>query len=99
MSITPFRVDVDDATLTDLRARLTNTRFAAATGSGWTSGADPQYLKDLASHWLKDFDWRAREARLNEFPQFLADVNGSEIHFVHIRAPRREGEPDRKSVV
>ncbi|ADD41391.1 epoxide hydrolase family protein [Stackebrandtia nassauensis] len=94
MSTEPFRIDVAETTLSDLRSRVANSRFTFATAPGWTKGADPAYLRDLTAYWAKDFDWRAAEARLNDHPQFLADVDGTRIHFVHVKAPRRDGAPE-----
>lgn len=94
MTITPFRIDVPDAVLTDLRARLAESRFVADPQPDWRGGTDPGYLKRLAAHWSGDFDWRAAEADLNTYPQFLAEVNGATIHFIYIRATRsRSGPP------
>ncbi|MGH8878451.1 MAG: epoxide hydrolase family protein [Stackebrandtia sp.] len=88
-----FRIDIPESTLTDLKTRLERTRFATATAPDWGGGADPAYLRDLVAYWATDFDWRKWEAHLNEYPQFLADIDGTRVHFVHVRAPHREGEP------
>jgi pimeloyl-ACP methyl ester carboxylesterase len=84
MTVTPFRIDVPDATLADLKARLRRSRFSDPTRPGWEAGADAGYLRDLAAYWAGEFDWRAAETRINQFPQWKADVDGSTIHFVHI---------------
>ena len=87
MSVSPFRVEVPDATLTDLRDRLGRTRFATPSdATPWAAGADPGYLRSLVDHWAEGFDWRAAEARLNRLPHFLADVAGQRVHFVRVRA-------------
>ncbi|HST67609.1 MAG TPA: epoxide hydrolase, partial [Mycobacteriales bacterium] len=76
----PFRIDVPDAVLDDLRDRLLRTRWPAEIkGVGWDRGTDPAYLRDLVAYWADGFDWRAQEARMNELPQFRADG----LHFVH----------------
>src|SRR6185312_17161970 len=94
MSVSPFRIDVSDAVLDDLRARLARTRFTDRSGHRqWQGGTDPDYLRDLVSYWHDGFDWRAREAALNAYPQYLALVGGRKLHFVHVRADRPAGTP------
>jgi pimeloyl-ACP methyl ester carboxylesterase len=92
-SARPFRIAIPQSTLDDMRDRLARTRFPdAASGVGWSMGTDVDYLRGLVTYWLHDFDWRAQETRLNELPQFVADVDGVKVHFVHVRgtgsAPR-----------
>jgi hypothetical protein len=84
-----FSVDVADAALDDLRLRLERTRFATPTpGPPGQAGIPPQYLRELVDYWLRRFDWRQVEARINAFPQFTADVGGVRMHFVYRRSPR-----------
>ena len=96
----PFTIDVPDSVLDDLQARLALTRFPAeATDAGWTWGANLGYMKELVAYWQNEFDWRAAERRLNEFPQFLAPVSDPEtgeafdIHFVHVKSARVNATP------
>ncbi|MEU1246336.1 epoxide hydrolase family protein [Micromonospora arida] len=94
MSVSSFRIDVSDAVLDDLRARLARTRFTDRSGTEpWQGGVDPDYLRDLVSYWHDGFDWRAREAGLNAYPQHLALVGGRKLHFLHVRAARPAGAP------
>ncbi|WP_433652579.1 epoxide hydrolase family protein [Micromonospora zamorensis] len=94
MSFSSFRIDVPDAVLDDLRARLARTRFTPRSGNQpWRGGVDPGYLRDLVSYWHDGFDWRAREAELNAYPQHLAVVGGRKLHFLHVRAARPAGTP------
>ena len=88
MSIRPFAVDVPQPVLDDLRDRLSRTRFLDDSPRRPASGMSAAFLRDLVSSW-ETFDWRAREAWLNEHPQFLADVDGTTLHFAH----RRSGTP------
>jgi len=82
----PFRIRVPDADLADLRERLARTRWAdSPPRPGWDYGADPDVMRALAARWQRGFDWRAREARLNRFPQFVVEVDDQKIHFVHVR--------------
>ena len=67
-SIRPFVIEVEDAVLEDLEARLAQTRWpAAAPAGGWQYGVDPDYMKDLVAHWRSNYDWRAWEKKLNAF--------------------------------
>ncbi|MEU7917433.1 epoxide hydrolase family protein [Micromonospora zamorensis] len=94
MSFSSFRIDVPDAVLDNLRARLARTRFTDRSGNQpWQGGVDPDYLRDLVSYWHDGFDWRAREAELNAYPQHLAVVGGRKLHFLHVRAARPAGTP------
>ena len=82
--VQPFKIQVQDDVLDDLHERLRRTRWPGEVAdSGWTYGTNLAYLKELVEYWLKRYDWRAAEARLNELPQFTAPVEGLRIHFVH----------------
>ena len=86
--IRPFRIEVPQAELDDLRDRLDRTRWPGeGPGIGWTRGVPLDYLKDLANYWANGFDWRRQEARLNELPQFVTTIDGQNVHFLHIRSP------------
>jgi pimeloyl-ACP methyl ester carboxylesterase len=86
MRAEPFSIDVDDAVLDDLRERLARTRWpSAAPGDPWSQGTDLDYLQRLGAYWADGFDWRAQQRDLNRWPQFIADVDGVRIHFVHVR--------------
>ena len=76
-----FTISVSSEVLEDLRSRLARARFTTPTASGWEAGTDPAYLRSLVEYWANDFDWRAAEARLNEYPQFRDRGQ----HFVHVR--------------
>jgi pimeloyl-ACP methyl ester carboxylesterase len=82
----PFAIDVPDAVLEDLRDRLARTRWPEPMdGAGWDYGADVDYVRDLCDHWRERYDWRHWERRLNEIPGFLCEVDGTEVHFWHLR--------------
>ncbi|MGP3536537.1 epoxide hydrolase family protein [Microbacterium sp. RD1] len=83
--IQPYRIDVDDAVLTDLRARLAATRLLPDSPRRPPSGMTSSYLADLVESWIA-FDWRKRERWLNRHPQFLVDLHGSRMHVVHRRS-------------
>lgn len=79
-------MEVPQADLDDLHARLANTRFApAAPGDSWDYGTPESYLRDMVARW-QDFDWRAEEARINAHPNFVTDIDGQPVHFVHVRS-------------
>ncbi|WP_370943911.1 epoxide hydrolase family protein [Amycolatopsis sp. cg5] len=91
--ITPFRIEIPQADLDDLRNRLAGARWPASPAADWSRGVPPAYLKELADYWAGGFDWRAREAALNEIPQFLTEINGQRIHFFHQRSPEPGAMP------
>ena len=79
----PFRLEVPDEAVDDLRERLARTRFPdQAPGEAWSYGTDLGWLRELVAHWRERFDWRAQEARLNAFPQFKVPLAGIELHFI-----------------
>jgi epoxide hydrolase len=93
-AIRPFRIDVPQADLDDLRDRLHRTRWPdELSGVGWTRGVPLGYLKQLAGYWADGYDWRKQEARLNELPQFTTTIDGANIHFLHVRSPEPDALP------
>ena len=90
----PFRIDVPDAELDDLRDRLSRTRWPDAEPVGDRSQGVPlAYLQELCEYWRTGYDWRATEARLNALPQFRTEIDGLGIHFVHVRSPHPDALP------
>jgi pimeloyl-ACP methyl ester carboxylesterase len=91
----PFRIEVPQPDLADLNRRLDATRWPeeAVPGAAWTRGVPSGYLRALADYWRTSFDWRAAEARLNEHPQFLTEIDGVDIHFVHVRSAEPDATP------
>jgi pimeloyl-ACP methyl ester carboxylesterase len=86
MQIEPFEIAIPDHEIDDLRQRIRATRWAPATPSAaWQQGTDSGWLHELAGYWATRFDWREAERKLNRQPQFLADVDGQRVHFVHRR--------------
>jgi pimeloyl-ACP methyl ester carboxylesterase len=85
--ITAFRVDIPQADLDDLAARLAATRWPdEVTGAGTSYGMPLAVVKRLAERWAGGYEWRAHEARLNEFPQYTTVIDGQNIHFLHVRS-------------
>jgi epoxide hydrolase len=88
MTIQLFTIDIPQAALDDLRDRLTRTRWPdELPGVEWSRGVPLGYLKELAEYWRTSYDWRKHEAELNEFPQFTTEIDGTNIHFLHVRSP------------
>jgi pimeloyl-ACP methyl ester carboxylesterase len=94
MTIQPFQIRVPEQVLLDLRERIEGTRWPdEITDSGWTFGASLSYMKELADYWLKEFDWRKTESKINTLPNFIAELHGYRMHFLHIRAQGRSSLP------
>ena len=92
--VAPFRVQIPQYELDDLRDRLGNARWPGETpGEGWTRGVPIARLRGLAEHWRAGYDWRAQEAELNSYPQFTTRIDGQRIHFLHVRSPRPDAKP------
>ena len=92
--VAPFRIEVPQGTLADLRARLAGTRWPEAeTVDDWSQGVPLSYLRELCHHWAEDYDWRATERRLNLLPQFRTEVDGLGIHLLHVRSPHPDAFP------
>jgi hypothetical protein len=92
--IRPFRVEVPQDDLEDLRERLARTRWPQELpGVDWSRGVPLGYLKELAEYWQNGYDWRYQEAKLNEFPQFITTIDGQDIHFLHVRSPEPDAMP------
>jgi pimeloyl-ACP methyl ester carboxylesterase len=92
--IHPFTVDVPQADLDDLAERLTRTRWTRDLPDvGWSRGVPAGYLKGLADYWRDGYDWRTYEHRLNSYPQFTTEIDGQNIHFLHVRSPEPDALP------
>ncbi len=90
----PFRIEIPQADLDDLRDRLGRTRWPdELPGAGWSRGVPLGYLEELAEYWRSRYDWRAQEARLNRFPQFTVTIDGASVHFLHVRSPEPDALP------
>ncbi|HWM72698.1 MAG TPA: epoxide hydrolase [Nocardioides sp.] len=94
--IRPFVVEIPQADIDDLQARVERTRFApAAPGDSWEYGTPTSYLREMVDHWRTGFDWREQEARMNAHPNFRTEIDGQTIHFLHVRS----AEPDARALV
>jgi epoxide hydrolase len=95
-AIQPFRIEIPQADVEDLHERLANARWPGELpGAEWTRGIPPGYLRELAAYWRTQYDWRAAEAQLNQYPQFATEIDGQRIHFLHVRS----GQPGAKPLL
>jgi pimeloyl-ACP methyl ester carboxylesterase len=94
-TLTPFRIEIGDDELGDLRDRLTRTRWPATepAGTGWHRGVPAQYLKDLAAYWAEGFDWHVHEDALNAVDQVMTTIDGQPIHSLHVRSSYEHALP------
>ncbi|MEV6268236.1 epoxide hydrolase family protein [Kribbella sp. NPDC051936] len=91
--ISEFRIAVPEADVADLRERLARIRWPRQLpSSGWERGVPVEYLRTVAERWAA-YDWRAWEARLNEYPQYTTEIDGQTIHFLHARSPEPDALP------
>ncbi|MEV4625744.1 epoxide hydrolase family protein [Micromonospora sp. NPDC049523] len=90
----PFRIEIPQADLDDLQRRLENTRWPSELPEvGWNRGVPLEYLKELTNYWRTSYNWRDAEARLNSYPQFTTTIDGTNIHFIHVRSPEPDATP------
>jgi pimeloyl-ACP methyl ester carboxylesterase len=93
-AIRPFRVDVPEAALVDLRQRIAMTRWPdRETVDDRSQGAQLRALQELVRYWEMDYDWRRAEAQLNALPQFMTTIDGLDIHFIQVRSPHPNALP------
>jgi pimeloyl-ACP methyl ester carboxylesterase len=93
-SIQPFRVDVPDEELAELRRRIAATRWPSKELVGDRSqGVQLATIQELARYWASDYDWRKCETRLNALPQFKTEIDGVDIHFIHVKSPHADALP------
>ncbi len=92
--VRPYTIAVADDVLDDLQRRLRNTRWPdAQVVDDWTQGVPLAYVQDLCRYWADEYDWRAREALLNRFDQYITEIDGLDIHFLHVRSPHEDAIP------
>ena len=93
-AIRPFRVNVPEAELTDLRRRITATRLPEKeTVADFSQGVPLATVQKLARYWATEYDWRKVEARLNAVPNFITEIDGLDIHFIHVRSKHDNALP------
>jgi pimeloyl-ACP methyl ester carboxylesterase len=93
-AVRPFSVHVPDEALTEMRRRIAATVWPdPETVPDTSQGVQLATMQQLARHWATDYDWRSCEARLNALPQFLTEIDGLDIHFIHVRSPHEDALP------
>jgi hypothetical protein len=93
-AVRQFRIEIPQADLDSLHGRLDNARWPGELpGVEWTRGIPLGYLKELADYWRTQYDWRAQEAKLNQYSQFITDIDGQRIHFLHVRSDQADAKP------
>ena len=93
-SITPYKIQVPEEQLDDLKNRLQRTRWPPGeTAQGWSQGVPLAEIQDLCEYWRESYDWRRCEAFLNSWPQFQTVVDSVRIHFLHIRSKHDDAVP------
>jgi pimeloyl-ACP methyl ester carboxylesterase len=93
-AISPFRISVADGVLDDLKWRLRHTRWPESElVDDWSQGVPLNWIQEICRYWAVEYDWRAREARLNRFPQFVTEIDGLGVHFLHVRSPHPDAMP------
>ena len=93
-AIRPFQVNVPETELTELRRRINSTRWPdRETVSDESQGAPLATIQELARYWATEYDWRKIEAKLNALPQFITEIHGLDIHFIHVRSKHENALP------
>jgi pimeloyl-ACP methyl ester carboxylesterase len=93
-TVRPFKIGFPEADLTDLRRRVNATRWPEReTVANDTQGVRLALMQDLAGYWGTDYDWYRCEAKLNELPNFVTEIDGLDIHFIHVRSPHEDALP------
>ena len=93
-AIRPFQVSVPEAELTELRRRINATRWPEREPvTDASQGVQLATMQKLARYWATDYDWRKVEARLNALPQFITEIDGLDIHFIHVRSKHEDALP------
>ena len=92
--IRTFRIDIADETIDDLRGRIAATRWPSKElVEDRSQGVQLATMKELARYWTTEYDWRKCEARLNALPQFTTEIDGVDIHFIHVKSPHEDALP------
>ena len=93
-ALRPFRVDMPDEAIADLRRRIAATRWPSRElVTDRSQGVQLATLQELARYWTTDYDWRKAEAKLNALPQFITEIDGVDIHFIHVKSPHENTLP------
>ena len=92
--VRPFTVSIPDSEIDDLKQRLARTRWPdPETVGDWSQGVRVENARSLVGYWERGYDWRRFESELNRFPQFLTEIDGLDIHFIHVRSTNPTAMP------
>jgi len=92
--VRPFTVSISDSEIEDVKQRLARTRWPdPETVGDWSQGVRVANARSLAGYWEREYDWRRFESELNGFPQFLTEIDGLDIHFIHVRSKNPDAMP------
>src|SRR5215831_4878053 len=92
--IRPFHIDIPDEKLADLHRRIDATRWPSKElVDDRSQGVSLATMQELARYWATEYDWRRVEARLNALPQFMTEIDGVDIHFLHVRSQHEDALP------
>ena len=92
-TIRPFTIDIPQSQLDDLKDRLARAHWPDELPGDGDYGVRQSYIRGLADHWRTAYDWRSLEARLNSYPQFTTEIDGQNVHFLHVRSPEPNAFP------
>src|SRR4051812_20096938 len=93
-ALRPFKVNFPEADLADLRRRILSTRFPdKETVDDASEGVQLALMQKLARYWATEYDWREIEAKLNSYPNFITEIDGLDIHFIHVRSKHQDALP------
>jgi pimeloyl-ACP methyl ester carboxylesterase len=92
--IRPFKIEIPDAAIDDLRDRLARARWPEAEAvDDWSQGIPLAYTQELCEYWATEYDWRRFESAINGYDNFITEIDGLDIHFLHIRSPHEDATP------
>ncbi len=92
--ITPFSIDIDESAIDDLRSRLANTRWPEAeTPNDWSQGVPLAYTREVVEYWRDEYDMQRLATRLNAYDNFRMNIDGVDVHFLHIKSSRADARP------
>jgi hypothetical protein len=92
--VRPFQVSIPEEALVDLRRRIAATRWPdKETVADHSQGVPLATMRELARYWATEYDWRKAEARLNALPQFITEIDGLDVHFIHVRSKHKNALP------
>lgn len=91
--IQPFRISIPDEAIADLKSRLGQTRWPNSITADWSRGQPAGFIMELCDLWKNGYDWRKHEAELNAYPQFMTEIDGQPIHFMHIKSKEPNAFP------